>query len=251
MKRTLRLAALLIFCVLTFAARCHNLRDVFIGGCIYFVDADCYSRMTRARMVAEHPGMVVKHHDFENWPQGVKSHTTAPLDYLIVVGKKLLDAGFAIFDSGKTSVLRGQTLDLSGALISPLLGALTCGWLAVWAWSAARHSSLVRPYAAYAVPLFFAISPILVHGTVLGRPDHQSLIIFLLAIIIGAETRLMQTVREWETHARPPNRHIAKWSGISGLAGGLSMWVSLYEPPPRPSPTSVRASETARDRTRR
>ena len=40
----------------------------------------------------------------------------------------------------------------------------------------------------------------------------------------------MQTVREWEKHSRPPNRHIAKWSIISGIAGGLSMWVSLYEP---------------------
>ncbi len=230
MKRTLRLAALILFCVLTFATRCHNLRDVFIGGKIYFADADCYSRMTRARMVAERPGMIVRHHDFENFPQGVNAHTTAPLDYLIVAGKKLLDAGFALFDSGKTSVLRGQTLDLAGALVSPLLGVLTCGWLAVWAWSATGHSSLVRAWAAPAAPLLFAISPIAVHGTVLGRPDHQSLIIFLLAIIIGAETRLMQTVREWEKQARPPDRHIAQWSLISGLAGGLAMWVSLYEP---------------------
>ena len=229
-KRILRLAALLLFCVLTFAARCHNLRDVFLGGKIYFADADCYSRMTRARMVAEHPGLIVRHHDFENFPQGVKAHTTAPLDYLIVAGKKLLDAGFALFDSGKTSVLRGQTLDLAGALISPLLGVLTCGWLAVWAWSATGHSSLVRAWAAPVAPLFFAISPIAVHGTVLGRPDHQSLIMFLLAIIIGAETRLMQTVREWEKQARPPDRHIAQWAVISGLAGGLAMWVSLYEP---------------------
>ena len=51
----------------------------------------------------------------------------------------------------------------------------------------------------------------------------------LLAIIIGAEVRLMQTVREWEKQARPPNRHIAKWSVIGGTAGGLAMWVSLYE----------------------
>ena len=52
----------------------------------------------------------------------------------------------------------------------------------------------------------------------------------LLAIIIGAEVRLMQTVREWEKNARPPNRHLTKWSLIGGTAGGLAMWVSLYEP---------------------
>ena len=76
-KRTLRLAALLVFCVLTFAARSHNLRDVFVEGRIYFLDADCYSRMTRARMVAEHHGMVVRHHDFENFPQGVNAQSVS------------------------------------------------------------------------------------------------------------------------------------------------------------------------------
>ena len=215
---------------LAFTVRCWNLRDVFIGERIYFIDPDCYSRMTRAASIAEGGPLTIRHHDFENAPDGIETHTTAPMDWLIVGGKWMADGGLRMADSGKTSVLRGQTLDLAGALISPLLGALTCAWLAAWAWSAARHSTLVTRHLPLATPLFFAISPIAVHGTALGRPDHQSLIIFLLAIIIGAEVRLMQTVREWETHSRPPDRHIAKWSLISGGAGGLSMWVSLYEP---------------------
>ena len=218
------------FCVLAFTVRCWNLRDVFVGERIYFLDPDCYSRMTRAASIAEGGPLVIRHHDFENWPDGITPHTTAPLDWLIVLGKWIVDCGLQIADSGETSVLRGQTLDVSGALISPLLGALTCGWLAAWAWSAARHSSLLARHTIFVAPLFFAISPIAVHGSALGRPDHQSLIVLLLAIIIGAEVRLMQTVREWEKHSRPANRHIAKWSLISGIAGGLSMWVSLYEP---------------------
>ncbi len=215
---------------LAFAVRCWNLRDVFIEDRIYFVDPDCYSRMTRAASIAEGGPLVIRHHDFENWPDGITPHTTAPLDWLIVGLKRISDFGFRISDLGNASVLRGQTLDLAGALVSPLLGALTCAWLAAWALSAARHSSLIARHAAFAAPLFFAISPIAVHGGVLGRPDHQSLVVLLLAIIIGAEVRLMQTVREWEKHARPPNRHIAKWSIIAGVAGGLAMWVSLYEP---------------------
>ena len=213
-----------------FAVRCWNLRDVFVGGRIYFVDPDCYSRMTRAASISEGGPLIIRHHDFENWPDGITPHTTAPLDWLIVAGKWIVDCGLRIADSSGTSVLRGQTLDVSGALISPLLGAMTCGWLAAWAWSAARHSSLLARYTVFAAPLFFGISPIAVHGGVLGRPDHQSLVILLLAIIIGAEVRLMQTVRDWESHARPPNRHIAKWSIIGGIAGGIAMWVSLYEP---------------------
>ncbi len=48
--------------------------------------------MTRARLVAEHPGTVVRHDDFENFPAGVTPHTTAPLDYLIVALAALLRA---------------------------------------------------------------------------------------------------------------------------------------------------------------
>ncbi len=186
MKRALRLAALLFFCALTFGLRSHNLREVFIDGKIYLADADCYSRMTRARMVAEHPGMIVRHHDFENFPQGVTPHTTAPLDYLIVAGKTALDAGFAVFDSDKTSVLHDQTLDLAGALISPLLAALGTVFLAVWAWT------LRLRFWGMAL-LLYAVSPILVHGTQLGRPDHQALLILLLAVALGAEIALATT----------------------------------------------------------
>ncbi len=229
-KRALWLLLILAFCALAFAVRCWNLRDVFIDGRIYFLDPDCYSRMTRVAAIADGGPLVIRHHDFENWPDGTTPHTTAPLDWVIVALKAVADFGLRLSDSGGTSVLRGQTLDLAGALISPLLGALTCGWLAAWAWSAARHSSLLARHAALAAPFFFAISPIAVHGGALGRPDHQSLVLLLLAIIIGAEARLMQTVREWEKHSRPPNRHIAKWSLIGGIAGGIAMWVSLYEP---------------------
>ena len=238
MKRTLRLAALVAFCVLTFAARCHNLRDVFVEGRIYFLDADCYSRMTRARMVAEHPGIIVRHHDFENFPQGVNAHTTAPLDYLIVAGKKVLDAGFAVFDSGKASVLHDQTLDLAGALIGPLLGVVGMVFLALWAWA-----MRLRYWAMPA--LLYAVSPILVHGMALGRPDHQAPLIVLLLVALGAEfalARKMDDADEAEG-ASPLSRHpersppsgaplrmTRRWGMISGVAWALSLWVSLYEP---------------------
>ena len=52
------------------ATRCANYQDVFVAGNVYFVDADCYARMTRAEMVREKPGLIVRHHAFENFPQG-------------------------------------------------------------------------------------------------------------------------------------------------------------------------------------
>ncbi|MES2570322.1 MAG: hypothetical protein V4710_09765, partial [Verrucomicrobiota bacterium] len=134
--------------------RCQNLREVFLENRIYFVDADCYSRMTRARIVSEHPGTIVRHHRFENFPEGIDSHVTAPMDYLIAGFKTVLDGGLRLADPARTSVLRGQELDLAGAFISPLLGMMTCGFLGIWA---TRGSAI---HGRGAVAFFFAISPI-------------------------------------------------------------------------------------------
>jgi hypothetical protein len=206
-----RLAFILIgLCLLTVGLRAWNLRDVFVEGRIYFVEADCYSRMTRARLVADGEALVLRHHEFENWPQGTSPHTTAPMDWAIVAAKRGLDLGFWLFDRGGSSVLRGQTLDLAGAVISPLLGLFTCAFLTVWAWR-------LKMKGALAVPVVFAISPILVHGTLLGRPDHQSLLIAGLAVALASEFTL----------ARGFSRGV---SIVACAAWAFSLWVSLYEP---------------------
>jgi hypothetical protein len=189
-----------------------------LEGHIYFVDGDCYSRMTRARMIAEHPGMIVHHHDFENWPEGVQAHTTAPLDYLIVCLKWALDGAFAVLDAQHSSVLHGQTLDLAGALISPLLGLAALLFLAWWL-------AKFRIRFAWIALLFYAVCPILVHGTLLGRPDHQSLLMLTLTIAVGAELALVRRGDEVISE-----QSVKRWGIVSGLAWGLSLWVSLYEP---------------------
>lgn len=235
MRRVFSILALLLLLVLTFAARCWNLRDVFVEGRIYFVDADCYSRMTRARLVAEHPGTIVRHHDFENWPQGVSSHTTAPLDYLIVGLKQILDFGFWILDSRRTSVFHDQTLDLAGTLISPLLGVAGAMFLAMWTWA-------LRLRFWGITLLLYAVSPILVHGTVLGRPDHQALLIVSLMVALGAELALARKTDGSSDAEHPVPSHTEQstqsralvgkmaWGIVAGTAWALSMWVSLYEP---------------------
>jgi hypothetical protein len=227
-KTALRIGWILLCLALAFASRCWNVRDVFIQGHIYFVDGDCYSRMTRAQMVAEHPGIVVHHHDFENWPEGVNSHTTAPFDYLIVGLKPVLDVFFRWWDPMRETVLHDQTLDLAGALVSPLLGvagALFIGW-----WLAR-----FRVRFGAAALLIYAISPILVHGTLLGRPDHQSLLMLTITVAFGAELALAGAVGKGngadapqETKGSPVN--VRAWGIVSGLAWALSLWVSLYEP---------------------
>jgi len=157
-----------ILTTLIIATRCANYQDVFVAGNIYFVDADCYARMTRVQMCDAKPGLIVRHHTFENFPQGTTPHTTAPLDYLIL-GLSLLLNPFTT-----------HALDLAGAFVSPFL-ALLGGWF-LWWWS-----RRMRFRYRWVMLILYAISPILVHGTALGRPDHQSLSILLVTIAICAE----------------------------------------------------------------
>ncbi len=184
--------------VLILAARCANYRDVFVNGNVYFTDADCYARMTRVRMCEKKPGLVVRYHDFENFPQGTTPHTTAPFDYLIV--------GLAVMLKPFTA----HATDLAGALISPLLG-LFGGWF-LWWWS--RRMTLRYRWTML---VLYAISPVLVHGTKLGRPDHQSLVMLLVTVAICSEWTL-----QFEQST--------KWSILNGTAWGVALWVSLYEP---------------------
>jgi hypothetical protein len=91
------------------ATRCANYQDVFVAGNVYFADADCYARMIRVQMVRAEPGLIIRHHAFENFPQGTTPHTTAPLDYLIF-GLSLLLNPFT-----------ANPIDLAGAFVSPML----------------------------------------------------------------------------------------------------------------------------------
>ena len=231
-----------VLSALILATRCANYQDVFVAGNVYFVDADCYARMTRVQMIKEKPGLIIRHHAFENFPQGTTPHTTAPLDYLIVALSFLLNPFTA------------HALDLAGAFISPLL-ALIGGWF-LWWWSR-RMQFRYR----WVLLILYATSPILVHGTELGRPDHQSLLILLVAIAICAEwswqdlqagtsqgksnlnggssfavakaPKLQAAAPSWPSDAiresRIPSR-LCKWAVTSAVCWALAIWVSAYEP---------------------
>jgi hypothetical protein len=67
----------------------------------------------------------------------------------------------------------------------------------------------------------YATSPILVHGTELGRPDHQSLLILLVAIAICAG---------WSSQTLQPTNVASAWRLMSAATWALAIWVSAYEP---------------------
>jgi hypothetical protein len=154
--------------------------------------------MSRVHICWEHPGVIVRQHDFENYPEGTVPHTTAPFDYLIVA----LVAAVSLFSSGP--------VDLAGTWISPALAV--AGGVVLWFWSwqiGFRHR--------WPALLLYAVSPILVHGTQLGRPDHQSLLIVLVTFALCGE---------WLMATKPARA----WALLTGISWAMAMWVSLYEP---------------------
>jgi len=200
---------------LVVVTRCANYQDVFVAGNVYFVDADCYARMTRAQMVRARPGLIIRHHAFENFPQGTTPHTTAPLDYLIL-GLSLMLNPFT-----------ARAMDLAGAFVSPLV-ALLGGWF-LWWWSR-RMKFRFR----WVMLILYAISPILVHGTELGRPDHQSLLILLMTVAACAEWSLqnLQTANT-PIDAMTETCMLCRaraWALVSAATWALAIWVSAYEP---------------------
>ena len=213
--RPASLALLLLLALLALVVRFHNLTDVLIGGKFYFVDADCYSRMSRVQLVAAVPGTVVRWQGFENWPEGVFSHATAPLDYAILGLERVLHWVWPT--QGRLADLGAETLDLAGALISPLFGVLLTLGAGFWAFGL-RMKGGERAALWWTVPFLVAVSPPLVHATVFGRPDHQSLLLLLLGVALGAEQRLQSAQRS------------IGWAWAGGLAWGAALWVSLYEP---------------------
>lgn len=175
-----------------------NQEAVFYGGEVYFTDGDCYSRMTRVRMIEEEGLRSIRSHAWENFPQGTAPHTTMPLDALIAG----MSAALAPFTT--------RHLALAGAWVSPVLGIATVFFLMIWGLA-------VKLPHWWATGLMAVVSPILAHGFELGRPDHQSLLVLLIAVALAAEVGIW---RKNET----------RWSYVSAVAWGLALWVSLFEP---------------------
>ena len=197
-RRSLKIFSDWIFPVsvagLALAAFTWNAEQVFFQQHVYFTDGDCYARMTRVRMLLDHPLSPIHEHEFENYPVGTRPHTTAPLDYIILG----LAAVMGRFSS--------EALSLAGAWISPVLGLATIVFLAFWGRG--------RPFGGAPI-LVLAVSPIVSHGFLLGRPDHQSLLMLLVVVALAAEVDM------WSGKAR---------GRLSAVAWALALWVSLFEP---------------------
>ena len=200
---------LLILLAVAFGAFTWNRDSVFFGREIYYLDGDCYSRMTRVQMLEEGGLRAIRHHAWENFPEGTRPHTTMPLDALILGLSRIL------------GVFSERPLELAGAWISPLLGAGMILFLAWWS------AVLCLPYRR-AVTAMVAVSPIVAHGFQVGRPDHQSLLMVLMAVALAAEVGML--LRRQAGSRGDARQHTPPWGYVAAGAWGLALWVSLFEP---------------------
>lgn len=179
------------------------LRSFYAGawhenGLITFSDADCYTRLARIQHI-DSTHWILRFHFWENYPQGIATHTTALFDALILI----IQAPLQLFSK--------NALEWAGVVVSPLLYVLTAFFFFWWARSRQLTSSTLI------LGLWgLATLPSLVWATPFARPDHQSLLVALIFIALLAEYERWQNPRFWAPFA--------------GAVWGLACWTSFYEP---------------------
>ena len=168
----------------------------------YAVEADCYSQLARVQRILHGEGLIQNHFKVENWPEGLIPSTTAPFDYVIL----LLYAPLTLFTR--------YPLDWAGALVSPAL------WIALvlfWIFFRSRQFNWI---GRALLVIGSAALPALVWATACGRPRHQSLILFFLALGLTAE------YERWQIGLSQKRL----WNIFAGVIWGLAFWTSLFEP---------------------
>jgi hypothetical protein len=162
-----------------------------------FVDADCYTRMARVARILCGEGPFFSRHSFENFPIGISTHTTFPLDGLLVLATKLIQP------------FHLHSIDWAGAVIGPLLFAA----LFYVAWKRSNQIT-VDPWILLTG---IALLPALVWATPFARPDHQALLVTVIGIALILEPS------RWHENSRCS-------SAIAGICWGISLWTSFFEP---------------------
>lgn len=199
-------AGFLLYVGAVIGARLWTWGAVFSGGEVYFADPDCYARMSRAVLWEKARWQPIRHHDFENWPEGATPHATLPMD--AVIG----EIAVPLVRTTMPLASPGRVRDVAGAWVGVGLAVLTAAVL--WGWWVAGDGGGAWRAGGLAL---FAASPIAVHGQALGRPDHQALLMLLLVAAFMGEWKLGRGEG-------------CRWRIPTGFAWGLAMWVSLYEP---------------------
>jgi len=162
------------------------------------VDSDSYLRLLRVRDWLD-SGWYDTRVARADWPAGMSSSWTRPLDLLIVT----LHAPLRL-----AGLQRDPALMAAGALVSPLLH-LALLLLLPWAFA-----PVLEDEARSLLPLAVLAQPAVFTHSMVGRADHHGLI--ALAIVLTAAGTVRALIE--------PGRGAAAW--WAGIATGFGLWVS-------------------------
>ncbi|MFQ6018438.1 MAG: hypothetical protein ACE5KF_09595 [Kiloniellaceae bacterium] len=162
-------------------------------------DPDGYMRLNRVQGLWQTGAWFDPVYPRINPPAGHAQHWTRPLDMLLLAGAWLASPVLG-FEKG---------LFWWGVLISPVLQILS---LFALAWAAIPV--LGRQWL-WLLGIFFVVHPGVFQAFMIGRPDHQSLILLLCMLLIGLTIRLL---------LEPERGNRAIWAGV---VTALAIWVSI------------------------
>lgn len=164
-------------------------------------DTDTYTRLVRVQELAEGGGWFNSKTERMNAPYGDVLNWTRPLDVLIIAGALPLKS-----ELGYTW---REAIFWSGALLPPVL-QLLFGFAVVWM-AAPFFSAASRPL----LMLFVCAQPIIFYYNLVGRPDHQTVLLVCTALILGF---IIRALLKWDRPLR-----LGLWAG---LWAGLGLWMS-------------------------
>lgn len=182
-----------------------------------FTDTDAYSRMVRVQDLLETGNWFDSSYRRVNPPLGHVSHWTRPMDAVILTEAKLL----TLFLDDETA------LHWAGVTIGPVLHLL-CLFVLVLG-----TRPLFGSMYSTLCGLLFLVQPPLVQSFIMGRPDHQSLQLFmaLLTILLAAHI-LLRPFSRLICYALGATFALAIWTSVetilpvAGALAGLTLaWV--------------------------
>ncbi len=162
-------------------------------------DPDAYMRLNRVHHLWESGAWFDPVFPRISPPHGLAQHWTKPMDVLLLAGA-LLAAPFVGFEAG---------LHWWGVIIGPVM-LLPAVLAIVWA-----ATPLVRRDRLWLVGVFFVTQPALLMTFLVGRPDHNCLLILLFVAYVGLTIRIVLE----------PHRKMM--AGLAGVVAALALWVSM------------------------
>ena len=202
LRRLLIGCSLAITTIAAFAIRLLNRPQVFGPKHVRFVASDALYHMRRVHTAVANGLRIPEYDPFMSFPQGFHCNWPPLFDQLI--------AGVALLLGGGNP--SPQLVDTVGAVLPPVLGALTVPAL----YPVAR--AYMSDIAAVLACAVLAVLPFHVQVSVLGRPDHHVAAILVACLLLGAVIALPRQ----DSHPR-----LVALSVLAGflLCLALNVWV--------------------------